>query len=71
MKDIMRTRINTLDEALRSAEILMRDLSNQESEAYQRYRIFSALAPDESAGLIAFLIWRTRGEILQEVVDHT
>ncbi len=62
--------VNTLDFALRSAEILVRDLANQESQTYQRYRIFSALASSEGAGLIAFLIWRARDEILHDILYH-
>ncbi len=63
--------VNTLDSALRTAEILVQDLSNQESQAYQRYRIFSALASNEHEGLIAFLIWQARGEVFQELIHCT
>ena len=63
--------VNTLDEALRTAEILVNDLSNPESQVYRRYRIFSALASDDHEGLIAFLIWRARGEIFQKLTHCT
>ncbi len=62
--------LNTVDEALRLADVLMRDLADKESKSYQSYQIFAALAGDEGEGLVAFLIWRVRGETITELTGY-
>lgn len=69
---IGKTRIplNTLDQALAMSQSLSRDLNRKESKAYHSYCIFAALAQDKREALAAFLIWRSRGEILKELLSQ-
>lgn len=59
--------VNTIDEALASARVVLRDLRSEGSKASQRYRIFSALTSDKREGFAAFLLWQARGETIRQL----
>ncbi len=58
--------LNTLESALTLARQVSRDL-REEHKARRNYRLFSALTGDEVEALLAFLIWRARGESLNRL----
>lgn len=57
--------LNTLDKALHLSQVLSHDLTGKEGKVY---RIFIALASDKIEALVAFAIWRARGEIINEII---
>ena len=65
-KDIL---LNTIEQALRLAQALSHDLAKKETDSYRKYRIFSALTADKREALAAFLIWKARGETIEELTN--
>lgn len=55
--------LNTLDKALEFAGALSRELEGE--KAWRAYRVFASLTGDRFEALIAFLIWKARGESLK------
>ncbi len=61
-----RVPMNTVDEALKLAHTLSRDLTRRDAKILRSYQIFLALTEDEQEALVAFLVWKARGETLKE-----
>ncbi len=59
--------VNTLESALALARQVSRDL-RQERRTRQNYQLFAALTGDELEALLAFLIWRARGESIRHLL---
>ena len=56
-------RVNTLDDAIETARQIAVQLNDKESPAHFHYRIFSSLSHNKLEGLLAYLIWSTRGQV--------
>jgi len=62
--------LNTLDSALTLARRLSLSLKKKNSKDHQAFRVFSAFTDSEIHALVAFCIWRTKGEIIKELTNQ-
>lgn len=58
-------RINTLDQALKLAKVVSRDLTANELKTRRSYQVFAALTHSDLEALAAFLIWKARAEAIK------
>ncbi len=61
--------LNTLDKALEFAGELTRELEGERT--WRMYRVFASLTGDRFEALIAFLIWKARGESLKKLLKES
>jgi hypothetical protein len=61
--------LNTLDKALEFAGALSRELEGE--KPWRTYRVFASLTDDRFEALIAFLIWKARGESLKKLLKES
>ncbi len=60
------TPLNTLDQALHFAGTFSMELQ-REGTTSRAYRVFASLTHDQFQALVAFLYWRARAEVLEEL----
>jgi hypothetical protein len=68
MKSKSRIPINTLDRALKLAQVISRDLAADEGKAQRSLQVFSALTDSDVEAWAAFVIWKARGETIKELL---
>jgi hypothetical protein len=61
MNGVQNLPLNTVDRALAFAGEVSQELK-REHRAWRMYHVFSSLAQDPFEALLAFLIWKARGE---------
>ncbi len=68
MKGYNTVQLNTLDKALEFAGALSRELEGEKT--WRMYRVFASLTSDRFEALIAFLIWKARGDNLKSLLER-
>ncbi len=57
--------VNTLDQALKLAKAVSRDLTANERKTQRSYQVFAALTHSDLEALAAFFIWKARAEAIK------
>lgn len=59
--------INDINQCVEAARRLTRQLKRSRRPDRRLCRVFSSLAADEAVGLLAYVIWRGRAQLLSEL----
>ena len=63
--------VNDINQCLAQAHLLAKQMNQPQRKEHSLAQVFTSLAGDETAGLLAFAIWRGRSRLISSLRNRT